>query len=295
MVRILPFALVDRRGKERNRPDDLPSIGKRESTRTSHEQLTRNRENVRRGTYRAHTGSVKGTSNTSGILRAAGRRGARRLARAVMPESLVAWQGRVARTTAGGREPQGRRPLALTFDDGPSELTRAYLEVLESFGARATFFVVGELCAAHPELVSAIAAGGHELSAHGYTHRRFPSLSRSELRKELTGTVTLLPRSSGRRRPLVRPPHGAISLSSILTCANAGFTTVLWSHDSGDWCTTSEDDVCAAFDDERALEPGAIVLLHEGQPWTLRALPRVLGKLREAGHDLVTVGELLGD
>ena len=201
----------------------------------------------------------------------------------------------MARAAAGWQGRQGLRPLALTFDDGPSELTQAYLEVLESFGARATFFVVGELCAAHPELVSAIAAGGHELSAHGYTHRRFPSLSRNELRQELTGTVSLLPRRSGRHRPFVRPPHGAMSLSSILTCANAGFTTVLWSHDSGDWCTTSADEVCAAFDDEGALDPGAIVLLHEGQPWTLRALPRVLGKLKEAGHDLVTVGELLGD
>jgi peptidoglycan/xylan/chitin deacetylase (PgdA/CDA1 family) len=186
-----------------------------------------------------------------------------------------------------------RRPVALTFDDGPNELTRAYLEVLERFGARATFFVVGQLCAAHPELVSAIAAGGHELSAHGYTHRRFPSLSRTELRKELTGTTSLLPRHSS-RRPLVRPPHGAVSLWSTLTCANAGFTTVLWSHDSGDWRTTRAEDVCAAFEDDRALGPGAIVLLHEGQPWTLAALPTVLGKLSEAGHDLVTVGELLG-
>jgi peptidoglycan/xylan/chitin deacetylase (PgdA/CDA1 family) len=249
---------------------------------------------VKRGTHRAHTGSVKGTSDTSGILRAAGRRGARSLARAVVPKALVAWQGR-APAPAGGHGAEGRRPLALTFDDGPSDLTRAYLEVLESFGARASFFVVGELCAAHPELVSAIAAGGHELSAHGYTHRRFPSLSGSELRKELTGTVSLLPRRSGRHRPFVRPPHGAISLSSVLTCAKAGFTTVLWSHDSGDWCTTSADAVCAAFDDERALDPGAIVLLHEGQPWTLCALPRVLGKLKEAGHDFVTVGELLGN
>jgi peptidoglycan/xylan/chitin deacetylase (PgdA/CDA1 family) len=229
------------------------------------------------------------------MLRTAGRHGAKGLMRAIVPRALVAWQGSVARIPAGKRGLQGQRPLALTFDDGPSDLTPAYLEVLKRFEVRATFFVVGELCAARPELVSAIAADGHELSAHGYTHRRFPSLSRSELRRELTGTASLLPRRSGRCRPFVRPPHGAISLSSILTCANAGFTTVLWSHDSGDWCTTSDDDVCAAFDDERALEPGSIVLLHEGQPWTLRALPRVLGKLREAGHDLVTVGELLGD
>jgi len=228
--------------------------------------------------------------STGRILRAAGRRGAKKLARSFLPETVVVWHGRAERAAPGG--PHGR-PVALTFDDGPDELTRAYLEVLERFGARATFFVVGKLCAAHPELVSAIAAGGHELSAHGYTHRRFPGLSRRELREELSGTASLLPPCSG-RRPLVRPPHGAVSLWSTLACANAGFTTVLWSHDSGDSCTTRADDVCAAFEDERALEPGAIVLLHEGQPWTLQALPTVLGKLSEAGHDFVTVGELLG-
>jgi peptidoglycan/xylan/chitin deacetylase (PgdA/CDA1 family) len=182
--------------------------------------------------------------------------------------------------------------VALTFDDGPNDLTRAYLDVLERFGACATFFLVGELCAAHPHLVSAIAAGGHELSGHGYTHRRFPSLSADQLREELTRTAALLPPRPG-RRPLVRPPHGAVSISSTLTCASAGFTTVLWSHDSGDWDTTRADDVCARFESPQTLEGGAIVLLHEGQPWTLQALPKILSKLSEAGHDLVTVGDLL--
>ena len=182
--------------------------------------------------------------------------------------------------------------MALTFDDGPTELTMAYLEVLARFGARATFFLVGAPCAAHPELVSAIATAGHELAGHGYTHRLFPDLSPEVLREELTRTAALLPRSFG-PRPLVRPPQGAVSLSSVYTCNSAGFTTALWSHDSGDWCTTSAEDVCAAFESKQGLEPGAVVLLHEGQPWTLRALPTVLGKLSEAGHDFVTMGELL--
>lgn len=84
-----------------------------------------------------------------------------------------------------------------------------------------------------------------------------------------------------------------MSPASVLTCLREGFTTALWSHDSGDARTTSADDVCAAFEDDRRLAAGAVVLLHEGQPWTLQALPTVLGKLSEAGHDFVTLGELL--
>lgn len=207
-----------------------------------------------------------------------------------MPRSIVAWRGRESLAASDG--PCRGRPIALTFDDGPDDLTTAYLEVLERFGVRATFFVIGERCAARPDLVSAIAAAGHELSGHGYTHRVFPSLSPKELREELTRTASLLPLRPGGR--LVRPPRGAMSLSTTLTCAEEGFTVALWSHDSGDWRTTSADDVCASFDDEETLEPGAIVLLHEGQTWTLRALPIVLGRLSEAGHELVTVSELLG-
>lgn len=242
------------------------------------------------GDGQGRNGSLHVASAPERIFRAAGRRGAKRLVRAILPQSIVAWHGRPSRMATVGT---GGRPVALTFDDGPHELTAAYLEVLARFGVRATFFVVGALCAAHPEIVSGIAAAGHEVAGHGYTHRPFPGLSAQVLRDELTRTAAMLPHSFS-KQPLVRPPQGAVSLSSIVTCANAGFTTALWSHDSGDWCTTRADDVCTAFEGRLPLEAGAIVLFHEGQPWTLDALPTVLGKLIEAGHDLVTVGELLG-
>jgi len=214
-----------------------------------------------------------------------GRRRAKAVAEAVLPRSLVVWRG----TAAAGRASSGR--VALTFDDGPTSLTRAYLEVLEHFGVRATFFLVGELCAAEPELVEAIARGGHEIAGHGYTHRRFPRLSAPELLDELERTRRLLP-MEGHHRPLVRPPHGAVSVASMLTTASAGFTTALWSYDSGDWATDDTKSLVARFTSER-VEAGDIVLLHEGQSWTLEALPRIVETLREEGHELVTMGECL--
>jgi peptidoglycan/xylan/chitin deacetylase (PgdA/CDA1 family) len=222
-------------------------------------------------------------------LWAAGRRGVKTLAEAVLPESAVVWRGPEAR---GRRAAAHRRRVALTFDDGPDDLTPGYLSVLARFRARATFFVVGERCAARPDLVSAIAAGGHELGGHGYTHRRFPSLAPFELKEELVRTAALLPKSVF-GRALVRPPHGAVSLSSLVTCARASFTTALWSHDSGDWRTQRSRDVLEAFDSHHASKPGAIVLLHEGQPWTLEALPEILRGLEEANHELVTMSEML--
>jgi peptidoglycan/xylan/chitin deacetylase (PgdA/CDA1 family) len=188
------------------------------------------------------------------------------------------------------RGPQTKNRIALTFDDGPCAESTAYLEILHYFGVRATFFVVGSACRERASELSRIAALGHEVAGHGYTHRRFPTLSSRELMSELARTSELLPEQNGRR--LVRPPHGTLSPSVLLTCARAGYTTVLWSRDSADWRVRSSAELVQSF---RRIPPeaGDILLFHEGQPWTLAALPEILSQLLEAGHELVTVGELL--
>jgi len=208
------------------------------------------------------------------------RRKAKSVAEAVLPASVVVWRG---------GEQRGR--VALTFDDGPTPLTVQYLDLLDELGARATFFLVGELCEKNPELVRAIAARGHELANHGYTHRPFPKLGDRELSRELARTQALLP-ATRRGRALVRPPYGAVSPGSLLTCARRGFTTVLWSLNSGDWARHDPNEVARTFTG-RAAAGGDIVLLHEGQPWTMKALPTIVGELKKAGHELVTVSELL--
>ncbi len=212
-----------------------------------------------------------------------GRSFSKAIAQALLPSSLVVWHG-----------PSDRRRVALSFDDGPTDLTRAYLDVLEKFGAQGTFFLVGGLCAARPQLVAEIDARGHGLGNHGYSHRAFNRFSRGELvANEIERTDALLP-PRARRQRYVRPPFGTLSLGALLACGRAGFKTVLWSCDSGDWSTRCPDDVVHRVD-ASTLRPGAIVLLHDGQSWTLQALPRVLGELRELGYELVTVARLLGD
>ena len=188
--------------------------------------------------------------------------------------------------------PNAGKRVALTFDDGPHELTEAYLDVLERFSAKATFFLVGEACRARPEAVLHIVQRGHEVAGHGLTHKTFPSLSATALRTELDATAALLPPSETGRR-LVRPPRGAVSLVSLGRCARAGYVTILWSRDSDDCRVRDRAELEARLAPE-VLSPGEIVLLHEGQDWTLAALPGVLGRLRDAGYEAVTVGNLLG-
>lgn len=180
--------------------------------------------------------------------------------------------------------------VALTFDDGPDELTPQYLDLLDRLAVRATFFLIGQSCARWPASVRDIVSRGHEVASHGHTHKTFPSLSGQELAAELARVQELIPPSE-RRRALLRPPRGAVSPRSLLRCAAAGYTTVLWSLDSDDCRTKSSDDVITRVSGARA---GEIVLLHEGQSWTLEALPAIVASLRSAGLELVTVGEMLG-
>ena len=185
----------------------------------------------------------------------------------------------------------GARRVALTFDDGPHELTDAYLDVLDRFGARATFFVVGRECERHGDALLRIVARGHEVAGHGFTHTAFTKLDAGALRDELARTAALLP-PAPTARPLVRPPYGATSMRSLAVSAQAGYTSVLWSRDSDDCRTTAPADIVARLAPD-VLTPGEIVLLHEAQDWTLSALPAALDALAAAGWQAVTVGEIL--
>jgi len=208
---------------------------------------------------------------------------ARRAFAEAMPRSIIVRRG-PERSKTGGKQ------IALTFDDGPDELTDAYLDVLDRFDARATFFVIGKACVAHPTAVRRMVARGHEVAGHGFEHVAFPKLGASELVDELARTAALLP-VPRTRRPLVRPPTGATTPSSLARCARAGYTTVLWSLDSDDCRTQDPDEIVARLAPE-SLRPGEIVLLHETQRWTLAALPRILENLSRAGWRAVPVGEL---
>jgi peptidoglycan-N-acetylglucosamine deacetylase len=208
-----------------------------------------------------------------------GRRLARGAAERLVPARVLVVRGR-----------RGDRRVALTFDDGPDPLTRAYLDVLERHGARATFFVLGRTIEDRIDDLGDMVRRGHEVAGHGFSHKRFTRMNGAELRGELARTAALLPPGPG--RALVRPPHGVATARSLLRCARAGYRTVLWSCDSGDGQARTPGEVAAWLAPER-VRPGDIVLLHEGQPWTLDALPTVLDRLRRAGYTFSTVSEIL--
>ena len=171
--------------------------------------------------------------------------------------------------------------VALTFDDGPyPSTTPALLAALE--GVRATFFLWGEHAAAHPALVREIAAAGHVIGNHTWTHPYLTGLSPDAREQEVRRTQDLLVSLTGVRPVLFRPPYGDTddAVRATVSSVSHGLTEVLWTVDTRDWAGASADEIVAAA--ARA-EPGGVVLMHEGRPATVEAVPRILADLAARG------------
>lgn len=177
--------------------------------------------------------------------------------------------------------------VALTLDDGPDDLTESYLTLFNKYDVKATFCVIGKLAAERPKEIQSMLAQGHQVISHGYTHTVFPKLSRDGLSRELSLTSSLLAPEDQR---YVRPPQGAMNLRSLVRLGLLGYSVVHWSLDSDDCRTEDPARVAKRIESSR---PGEIVLLHEGQKWTLEALERALPAMKARGYTFVTVRDLL--
>lgn len=188
------------------------------------------------------------------------------------------------------RGPATARRVAVTFDDGPDDLTGEYLDLLDRLAVPATFFVMGDRSSAQPQRVREYVRRGHQIAGHGWDHQSFPTLSTAALREQLRRTEAVLGPSTT-PRPWVRPPHGALSPRTVAQLVGSGYTIALWSFDSKDYEIQDPDALVARCDPSR-LAPGEVLLFHEGQRWTLEALPRIVANLRGAGFECVTMADL---
>ncbi len=190
------------------------------------------------------------------------------------------------------RGPPDVRRIALTFDDGPDELTGRYLDLLDAYDVPATFFIMGDLTGERPGAVREYLRRGHQIAGHGWDHQAFTALGARALRDQLARTAAVLgPTLSG--RAWVRPPYGKLSPASLAVLLQQGYTVGLWSFDSLDHDVTDVDALVARCA-PAAISPGEVLLFHEGQEHTLAALPRIIDGLLADGYELVTMADLVG-
>ncbi len=200
-----------------------------------------------------------------------------------------AWWGPV-RTEFRTRE----KEVWLTLDDGPTPAhTLVFLELLKRYDARATFFVVGERAEAHPHLITEILAHGHALANHTQTHPRasFWCAGPGRIAGEIDACAETLRSAPDRPARYFRSPVGMTNPFVHPALARRGLALIGWSVRGLD--TIARDPVKVADRIDRALRPGAILLLHEGQrverdpEFNPRCLELVLQRLATRGYRCV--------
>jgi peptidoglycan/xylan/chitin deacetylase (PgdA/CDA1 family) len=185
--------------------------------------------------------------------------------------------------------PRDRDVVALSFDDGPSEYTEGFLDVLRAKHARGTFFEIGQEMPGREATMRRILREGDEIGDHTMNHVEYPGYS------QIAGAAARV-RSYTHFEPcLFRPPGGAVNSSVIATAGSLGMQTILWDVDPTDWATPGAAAVYSRV--VSAARPGSIILMHDGggdRSGTLAALPRIIDTLRARGYRFATVSELLG-
>src|SRR5213596_2363116 len=183
--------------------------------------------------------------------------------------------------------------IALTFDDGPSAtLTPKLLDLLAAHHIKATFFVIGENVAEHPEIVARAAREGHEIGNHSWSHPNFAKMSQENVRRQLQQTDDAIKNATGKRPTLLRPPYGSITAREKRWIHDEfGYEIILWDVDPYDWKRPGPAVVRARILKET--RPGSIVLSHDIHPGTIEAMPSTFDALEAKGFKFVTVSELI--
>jgi peptidoglycan-N-acetylglucosamine deacetylase len=184
------------------------------------------------------------------------------------------------------RLPTTERAAWLTIDDGPSDDTRAILDLLDAHAAKATFFLVGDRARARPDLVREIVARGHDIGNHSATHPQawFWALPPHRMRDEIERTQATLREFTGTTPHWFRAVVGMANPFVAAVLKTHGMTRVAWSARGYDALASNPQRVAARI--ERGLSPGAIILLHEGAKHgrNVEAMRVVLELLRARGY-----------
>jgi peptidoglycan/xylan/chitin deacetylase (PgdA/CDA1 family) len=189
--------------------------------------------------------------------------------------------------TNGSRE---RPVVALTFDDGPSEYTERYLDVLKEKGdVPATFFEIGQEMGGREATMRRILREGDEIGDHTMNHVEYPGYD------QIAGAADLIRQYTHFKPCLFRPPGGAVNESVVATAGSLGMRTIDWDVDPRDWSLPGQGSIEANILGHA--QNGSIILMHDGggpRDETLAALPNVIDGLRARGFEFATVSELLG-
>ena len=186
--------------------------------------------------------------------------------------------------------PRDRKLVALTFDDGPSDYTPGFLDVLRDKGVPGTFFEIGQEMPGREATMRRALSEGDELGDHTENHVEYPDYGQIAAAGERIAEYTHF------QPCLFRPPGGAVDANVLAAAGSLEMRTITWDVDPTDWANPGSGAVYSRV--VEAAQPGSIILMHDGggdRSGTLAALPAIIDTLRARGYGFATVSALLGD
>jgi peptidoglycan/xylan/chitin deacetylase (PgdA/CDA1 family) len=188
----------------------------------------------------------------------------------------------------------GSKVVALTFDDGPTDLSNKILDVLNKNGVKATFFWLGKNLAGKKEVIAKAKKSGHQIANHSWDHTNGYNLDENVIwEQQVLKTIAAIETVAGVQSNYYRPPFGGITQKQIDFLGSKGIRTVLWSITTMDWDKTQNDGIDLENKFKTYLHPGAIVLLHDydfgKSAEMLVALRKMILYGKSQGYTFVTV------
>lgn len=179
--------------------------------------------------------------------------------------------------------------VVLTFDDGPDpKITPQVLAVLKKYNLKATFFLIGSKVEKHPEVVKSIVEEGHIVANHSYSHSNFiPFFFSKKLKKDFDKCSELIKSAVGKKPLLIRPPFGATSPRYFKMMRKTKFTSIGWTVRSYDTVEKKPEKLTETVVEKVEKETSPIVLMHDTQEVTVKALPEIIERLKAKGIEIV--------
>jgi peptidoglycan/xylan/chitin deacetylase (PgdA/CDA1 family) len=187
------------------------------------------------------------------------------------------------------------KKIALTFDDGPDPtFTPQVLQVLQSFGVKATFFELGEMVLSYPDQTRAVVSAGDLVENHSFDHPDLITLSNAQIRDQLQQTSDVIFNITDTKPQYFRPPYGSIDNQVESIVESMDMKTTLWTVDTNDWQMGGVDGIVQAA--LNGATDGGIILMHDGggdRSQTVNALDDIIVGLHGQGYEFVTIDQIL--
>jgi len=165
------------------------------------------------------------------------------------------------------------------------------LSTLKAENVKATFFFDGSWLEKHPDVAKTIAADGHELANHAYSHKNMSGLSDAEAKREIEKTERLLKDVLGvERNTLFAPPSGDYDMDTVRVAGELGLRTILWTLDTVDWKEPAPEAIVRKV--RARIEPGSLILMHPTEA-AAGALEGIIKEAKRKGYAIGTVSETI--